>query len=210
MERDSFVFYRSYRDALRTLPKRDQLNALNAVMDYALDGEDPEVSGSASGMFMLIKPQIDANNRKYENGRKGAQYGVKGGRPKNPKETPSEPLANPKETPNVNVNVNVNDNVNDNEEWSGEPDNLSPPERIIRYLNLKAQRAYQFTETNIGLASELLAKYDEQLVQDVIDNKVAMWKDDRVMAAYLRPKTLFNMENFNNYLDEPIVEGSGL
>ena len=81
-------------------------------------------------MFLLIKPQLDANNRRYENWCKGAQHWVKGWRPpktwdnsqkplNNPKETPSKPLANPNLTPNDNVNdnvnVNVNENVNDNE-----------------------------------------------------------------------------------------------
>ena len=57
-------------------------------------------------MFLLIKPQIFANYKKYFNGLKGkdygqlgGKYGKLGGRPKNP----------------PNVNDNVNDNVNGNE-----------------------------------------------------------------------------------------------
>lgn len=44
----------------------------------------------------MIKAQIDANRKRYENGCKGAAHGHKGGRPK---ETPPEPQENPKETP---------------------------------------------------------------------------------------------------------------
>ena len=110
--RDSVVFYKSFWEAIRDLSEEDQLKAYNAIFDYAFDGKEPEGSGIASAVFKLVKPQIDANNARYENGKKGAEYGVLGGRPKkeNPKETPKKPQENPTQTPNVNVNVNVNDN----------------------------------------------------------------------------------------------------
>ena len=113
--RQHFVFYRSFYEALESLPESNQLEIYRAISGYALDGVLPSLSGVANTVFLLIKPQIDANNRKYENGKKGAEHGSKGGRPKaeeNPKETPSEPLKNPKETPNANVNDNVNENIN--------------------------------------------------------------------------------------------------
>ena len=69
-------------------------------------------------IFKLIRPQVDANNKKYENGKKG-------GRPansaddKNQDETKPKPNDNqsetkPKRNVNDNDNVNVNDNVNEN------------------------------------------------------------------------------------------------
>lgn len=106
--RESFVFYRSFRDAIQDLDETDQLKVYNALCDYALDGTEPTVSGVPAAIFKLIKPQIDANNRRFENGKKGGEYGKLGGRPK---KTPKKPLENPTETPNVNVNDNVNDNV---------------------------------------------------------------------------------------------------
>ena len=33
----------------------------------------------------------------------------------------------------------------------------------------------------------------------MIDAKVAEWKDDKKMAQYLRPKSLFNATNFAQY-----------
>ena len=111
--RDSIVFYRSFYEAIKEIPLEEQGVVYNAIYGYALDGIEPELNGIAKAIFLLVKPQIDANNNRYENGKKGAEYGKKGGRPKNenPKETPTEPQENPKETPNVNVNENVN--VND-------------------------------------------------------------------------------------------------
>jgi hypothetical protein len=112
--RESFVFYESFYLALSELSAAQQGKIYTAICRYALYGEEPELKGASAAVFKLIKPQIDANNRRYENGKKGAEHGIKGGRPKNPKETPKEPQANPKETPNVHVNVNENVNENDN------------------------------------------------------------------------------------------------
>ena len=121
--RESFVFYESFYLALSELSAAQQGKIYTAICRYALYGEEPELKGASSAVFKLIRPQIDANNRRYENGKKGGEHGIKGGRPKNPKETPNKPLKNPKETPNVHVNVNDNDNdnvtVHDNDNGAG-------------------------------------------------------------------------------------------
>lgn len=136
--RDSFVFYESFYLSLCELSATQQGKIYTAICRYALYGDEPELKGASAAVFKLIKPQIDANNRRYENGKKGAQHGIKGGRSKNPKETPREPQTNPKQTPNVNVNVNVpvpvnvpapvnsNVNVNDNDNDNGSGGSPAP------------------------------------------------------------------------------------
>lgn len=108
--RDSIVFYRSFYEAIKEIPLEEQGVVYNAIYGYALDGIEPELSGIAKAIFLLVKPQIDANNNRYENGKKG-------GKPKaNQNETKTEPKPNQDETetePNENVNVNVNVNEND-------------------------------------------------------------------------------------------------
>ena len=125
--RDSFVFYESFYLALSELSAAQQGKIYTAICRYALYGDEPELKGASAAVFKLIKPQIDANNRRYENGKKGAEHGIKGGRPKNPKQTPKEPLTNPKQTPNVNVNVNDNANVNANEHVHDNDNGLGVP-----------------------------------------------------------------------------------
>ena len=117
MERESFVFYSSFLKAIRAIKKRDiQAELALAIIEYGITGETAECGEMVSMAMELIKPQIEANNQRYINGLKGAEHGVKGGRPRkekpqeNPTETPKKPLKNPTETPNVNVNDNVNDN----------------------------------------------------------------------------------------------------
>lgn len=121
--RDSFVFYESFYLAIAELSAAQQSKVFQAICRYALYEEEPELKGASAAVFKLIKPQIDANNRRYENGKKGGEHGYKGGRPKNPKETPKKPLTNPKRTPNVTVPVTVNANatvpVTDNDNAPG-------------------------------------------------------------------------------------------
>ena len=107
--RDSCVFYRSFLVSIRLLPKKYQLAFYDALFNYAFDGIEPEnLYGGAAALFNALKPQIDANNRKFENGKKG-------GRPKqNQTETKAKPNNNQditKPKPNEDVNANANEEV---------------------------------------------------------------------------------------------------
>jgi len=112
MIRDSFIFYRSFFEATKPLSQDQKAELFDAICFYSLDQEQIQLDPICTAMFSLIKPQLDANYKRFVNGKKGADFGKLGGRPK----TPKKPLDNPKLTPNVNVNVNgnVNDNVNVN------------------------------------------------------------------------------------------------
>ena len=112
--RDSLVFYRSFYEAVKDLPAEEFKEAVSAIMEYGLNDEEQAPSGAAKVFLIMAKPLIDANNKKHENGKKGAEFGKLGGRPK--KETPKKPQENPNRTPNVNVDVNVNENIKESEE----------------------------------------------------------------------------------------------
>ncbi len=71
MQRGQFTFYRSYYEAVKELPKRDQTTVLLAVCAYALDGEVPKLSGTSSAIFTLIRPTLDAARRKAEGAKNG-------------------------------------------------------------------------------------------------------------------------------------------
>jgi hypothetical protein len=106
--RDSFIFYSSFSESLNELDDAMQLTLYKAITGYALSGVEPNLTGVEKAIFKLIKPQLDANNKRFENG-------CKGGRPKkNQEETEEKPNENQKITndePNDNVNDNVNVNV---------------------------------------------------------------------------------------------------
>lgn len=114
--RDSTIFYRSFYEAIKDLPKEHQADLYNAIFEYSLNFNEVELAGVSKSFFKLIKPQLDANNKRYENGKKG-------GKP-NQDETKTEPNANQDESkskPNKNNNVNVNNNENVNENNKDKP-----------------------------------------------------------------------------------------
>lgn len=65
--RDQFTFYRSYYEALKALPKKDQVGVVLAICAYALDEEEPELSGVPLSVFTLIKPTLDTGRNKARN-----------------------------------------------------------------------------------------------------------------------------------------------
>ena len=100
--RDGFIFYESFRSAMKELPATTQVLLYNALADYALYDIVPEFGedGIARGFFALMRPQIDANNRRRD-------AGMRGGRPSksadddgcaDQRETDKEPNENQSET----------------------------------------------------------------------------------------------------------------
>lgn len=93
MERNGFVFYRSFWDSVESMRNdpdfeisdSELLKVLEATIKYGLDGEEVPLKGIAKAMFILIKPQLDANNARYENGKKGGRpkktKGLENGKP---------------------------------------------------------------------------------------------------------------------------------
>jgi len=83
MERDSFIFYRSFQNAISECSDADQLTIYRAIANYALDRVEPDtLTGFARVVWLLVRPQLEANWKKFENGCKGREYGKKGGAPK--------------------------------------------------------------------------------------------------------------------------------
>lgn len=90
MVRDSFVFYRSFFEAISLMPTEIQAEVYPALVEYALNGKEPkQLSDIAKGVFILVRPNIDTSIQRKENGKK---FGKLGGRP--PKKGKTAPPAN--------------------------------------------------------------------------------------------------------------------
>ncbi|MCH5225048.1 MAG: hypothetical protein J1D77_03575 [Muribaculaceae bacterium] len=74
MEREYFIFYRSFYEAIKCMNEKVQLQIFTALADYALDATEPtNLCKEAQGMFLLMRPVIDANNSRFKNGKKGGR-----------------------------------------------------------------------------------------------------------------------------------------
>jgi hypothetical protein len=130
--RDSFIFYRSFFEAAEDLTPEEKCAMFDAICDYALNFAEPSLEGTPKLAFRLIKPQLDANIARFNNGQKGGRPSSNKTKSKpnhNLTKTKTEPNRNQTKTktkpltafgyttekPNVNVNGNVNGNDNPNE-----------------------------------------------------------------------------------------------
>lgn len=150
MARDSFIFYRSFYEAISELPKENQADTYDAIMQYALNQKEIELTGISKAIFSLVKPQLDANYKKYENGKQ-----KKSKKEANQKQNESKTETNVNENENVNVNENDNDNVNVSD---------SCVDGLLKVT--------KFYEQNINLLTPYTAKiledFTEELGQDLV------------------------------------------
>ncbi len=211
MERESFIFYASFLEGIEALNSAEEKwEAVKAIFDYGLKGIDKPPEGYAKIPYIMAKPQINANNQRYENGKKGAEYGKLGGRPRKDGEL-KNPIGvndkNPKKTPNDNVNVNdnVNENVNVNENENVNKNNkntmckaeaLALFERVWKLYPNKKGKA-QVSETQ---KKRLLTIGESALVKAIERYKTALLQD----GGWRKPQngsTFFN-SGYVDYLDE--------
>ena len=144
--RDSIILYRSLREATKQLDLETRAKVYDAVMDYAFDGTEPDETGVVQAMFLMMKPIIDANNQRYENG-------CKGGRPKNQNKTETKPNENQKETkvePNKDKDKDVDKDVEEKENIAKEKVAKAP---TFKKPTLDEVKAY-CQERNNGVDAE--------------------------------------------------------
>ena len=83
--RDSFIMYVRWYRCISAFSKKSQRQAYKAVCEYALyDIEVPKDGFTELEYHTLTSflPIMDSNRQRWENGKKGAAHGSKGGRPK--------------------------------------------------------------------------------------------------------------------------------
>lgn len=115
--RESFIFYKEWKDAIADLPNDMRLEIYEAIIEYGTSGKLPTLKPIANVAFNFIKTGIDRNSEKYsEVLEKRKEAGRKGGLAKaNNTKQDVATLANASNAKQsvANLAVNVNDNVND-------------------------------------------------------------------------------------------------
>ena len=187
-QRDTFIFYRSFKESMSDLSDADKLIMYEAITDYSLDMKEPELTGFPKALFSLIRPFLDANTQRWKNGCKGgAPKGYKNNR-FSKSTTEVQPEVNQSTTEvqankDKNVNKDKNKDINKESTIVSKKDELSlssPSEEFIKFnqwldkhcpfvLKVKTQ----MTEPEY---QKLLAKYTKKEICDVLES-LNNWKD---------------------------------
>lgn len=223
MSKDSFIFYRSFYEAIKSLKEKDRVKIYDAICEKALNDNDIALTGISNSMFTLIKPQIEANYQKYENGKKG-------GRPKkNQNETIGfeNNIENKKPKQNQNKTTGFEKTQKNKNQNETETKANVNEECIMKMNNENAEckMIIKCYEENIGMlapaSAELLLSYLDDLKADMIVQaiKIATQRNKRsaryiqgILTDWIRKgyKTLADIQdeqkNKNNSDKEDILQ----
>ena len=203
--RDGAVFYRSFYEAIKDLPA-DQFKAcVSAIMDYALDEKEPKTNGIEKTVYLMAKPQIDANNKRYQNG-------TKGGRPK----TKAEPNNNQIKTePKPNQEYQEpkdkeKSSYEDKKKVSAEtiPEPLTQFEEFwAQYPNSGSQPVPAKRRTEHAYASASLCGFSEaDLIAAAKNYAEAVHIEERDTRYIKKPENFLSDGTYKDYLPDVYVK----
>ena len=132
MNRDGFVFYRSFYEVAKGLSDMDRLNFYERIIEYWIDWIDEKKEWIAERLFILVKPQLDANNKKSVDWRNGGR----------PKKTTGYSKKKPL------VIENENQRLEKNKPNEKEKDNNKEKNNIKEKDNLKENTYFENVELN--------------------------------------------------------------
>lgn len=213
MERESFVFYKSFVAWIDVIQdEAEQLKAYKYIIRYWVYWEEPEEKNSiAYGFFAMAKPQIDANNKKYTDW-------CKGWRPPKNWDNSQKPKVSEKITcgsQNWKPNVNDNDNVNDNEKES-------EGKHKTNMLDASASRNHDVEKRAVAKKDEVEAlrlklienQIDAQVIEKIIEfddvkkwTKIRKYKEPQLKAFITTLNTRFTNEEKLSMLNTCIWNG---
>ena len=178
--RQSFLLYRSFAEVMAELPDAEAGKLYKAIAAYALDGEEPELSGYLAGYFRLIKPQLDANNNRYKNGLKGGRpkKETTGNKEEKPVETAEETDGNEEEKPKENQNETTpqpNENENENENENNKGSGAKSPRSRFKAPTREEVKQYA-AENKLTLNVDNFMDYYESNGWKVGKNPMKDWK----------------------------------
>ena len=194
MERDSFVFYRSWLKSIQRLSIERQNGMIRLAVDYGLDGITPSEDDldPMSEMFLsLIMPQVDANNKKFLNGHKGgapkgSRNNPNGRRGTNQELTKNKPTSNQEQTENkrnVNDNVNVNENVD------------------IKKENKTKKKIQPMTEEELAFHNGMIEKYPNVMK---LKEPLCLEQYRKLVSEFGKETIVAKLEAMENY--KPLLQ----
>lgn len=164
------------------LSESDQLTLYRAIVGYGLDGQEASFDSSYLRMaWKLIKPQLDANWRRYENG-------CKGGAPVGNRNNPSGRRGNqPKTNQELTKNKrNANDNANDNYHYKESTIVPKKDELSLPQTKISLQEKQQNMAKNKKAFQDDLSKFLDRYSADMLDDFFSYWTEPNKSQTKMR------------------------
>jgi len=169
MQRNSFIFYRSFFEATKPLSQEQKAQLFDAICKYSLDQEEINLEPICEAMFALIRPQLEANYRKFKNGCKTKQVISK----------PEAKQKQIKSKPQGNVNVNDNDN-----------DNVKEKDIYLKFAHLSISNSDFKELQKLG--------YTQIEINNILDNIKNYKKNKNYKSLFLTAKNWLNNDKSKN------------
>jgi hypothetical protein len=174
--RDSLIFYRSFYEAINELPKETQAEVYHAIFEFSLNYKEIELSGLSKTIFTLIKPQLQANNKRFENGTK-------------PKHKQNESKTEAKDKQDLSKSeANNNNNVNNNKNKKDNDNKFTPP-TLLEVQNYFKENGY-----TLESATKAFNYYDTAQWKDSKGNKVKSWKQ-KMQGVWFKDENKIKVDN---------------
>ena len=151
------LIYRSFFEAIKGLKKEEQADVWNAIYELGLNGNEVKLSGLSESFFLLIKPQILANLKRFENGKK----------PKL-KQNESKTEAKPKQKISK-VEANNNNNNNKNNIYIPE---TAKDRSLENWITYRKEIKKKLSEASINNLRKIIADKSEECVEWVVNESI--------------------------------------
>ena len=204
-EQKGFIVYGDVKDVVDELDNEQAGELFRGMIDYFVNGTEPNFSDVLKFVFIPIKQQMDRDAGKYIQRCNKNRENVKKRYERIRSNTNVyDGIRSYTNATNTNTNTNTNkDKDTDTDTKSHESDTDDIPLSLISYLNQKTGSSYKVDADITGRIISLFGQgYSVEDMRTVIDRKCAEWCDDEKMRSYLRPSTLFG-DKFAEYLNAP-------
>lgn len=197
-QRNTFIFYRNFRDILKECPKDLRCDLYDAISDYALDFIEPNFTdGMAKALWLSLKIALDANIKKWRDGHKGGNPNFAKGK-KNPYYQDKEAeitTALPQDNPTHNPTITPPQPQKDNHEITTAlpQDNLSNKvnkniSNKKKYTNVNSQKEETISSMSFDGANDARHPSEQEERSKVAMVKKACDIDFNKLAEYFNSK----------------------
>lgn len=164
VKRSNMLFYRGFYEAIEHLNFEEKGMVYSAIFNYGLNFVEPDLPNHLKTIFMLLRPQLDANIQKFKN---GVTIKMKDEEKKRIKKIAKDDV---QEMANINdqnlkatVSKLTNYNVDDN--------------RNLKEINLLKRKELFIADVKLN---------EDLFVQKVIDSFIDYWSEPNISRSKMR------------------------